>query len=72
MTDVIVRLKGALGNQMFQYAYAKAMAREYHGRALLDRSTLDIRKSTDTYRLDAFNLDMTLTSHGQNIVYRIY
>jgi len=71
MTDVIVRLKGALGNQMFQYAFAKAVARKLNGRVLLDRSWLDLPNITETYRLDAFKLDMALTSRVQNVIHRL-
>jgi hypothetical protein len=59
---VIVQLRGGLGNQLFQYAFALALAQRRRTRLLLDtrlleEGTRDRRDTPRSYHLDAFMLD---------------
>ncbi len=70
MTHVITRLKGGLGNQMFQYAAGHALATRLGVPLLIDRSHLDMRgKKVDwTLRdleLDVFRLPVAFATPGQ-------
>ena len=62
MSQVITRLMGGLGNQMFQYAAGKALATRLAVPLLVDRSFLDDPASGTTTRreleLDAFRLPL--------------
>ncbi len=55
---VISKLMGGLGNQMFQYAAGRALARRLDVPLLLDRSFLDKRDETVTHTLRDFELDV--------------
>lgn len=50
-----VRIFGGIGNQMFQYAMAKALATRHNLELLLDTS-LAVQAKTRPYRLDAFSV----------------
>lgn len=54
-SPVSVQLSGGLGNQMFQYAAARALAKRLEAPLLLDLSFFD-RNRHRTYALDAFAL----------------
>lgn len=54
-----------LGNQMFQYATARALAHRRHTRLLLDTSTYEAMAAIDTprkYELDVYNIKGTIAS----------
>ena len=54
---IIVRILGGLGNQMFQYAYAKALALD--GFAVkLDLSKVKKYKLHGGYQLDKYKIDL--------------
>lgn len=61
LKTIMVRLKGGLGNQMFQYAYSKALARKYGGRVRFDASTFKWSHVHEDYRLDELGLDLDFT-----------
>jgi hypothetical protein len=48
--DCIVRLKGGLGNQLFQYALGRALCARHSGSLYLDLSLLGIRNQSTTQR----------------------
>jgi len=60
---IIVRLTGGLGNQMFQYAFGRAMAHRYSTELKLDTSSFPERTATDNgyvernYDLDVFTVE---------------
>lgn len=60
---ITVRLIGGLGNQMFQYAAARALAQRHNTKVILDLTWFDQKFDKNTtprhYELDAFNLDTT-------------
>ncbi|MBU3623265.1 alpha-1,2-fucosyltransferase [Polynucleobacter sp. AP-Latsch-80-C2] len=52
-------LQGGLGNQMFQYAIARALSEHYQSTFLLDRSWFDVPQAETTprpYQLDLLNI----------------
>lgn len=54
---IVVRLMGGLGNQMFQYSFARAKSlREGRG-FCLDTSFLDVKKNNGEYTIRNFELD---------------
>ncbi len=58
-TSVRVRLSGGLGNQMFQYAFGRALAQARQARLVLERHGFQYRAKGETprsYALDAFVL----------------
>ena len=56
---VIVRLRGGLGNQMFQYAMGKRIALHYNTNVKLDLTSLlkKGKKDSRPYQLHIFNID---------------
>jgi hypothetical protein len=70
---IIVKLKGGLGNQMFQYAIGRALSIKHNTslgldlNMLLDRSpTIDTTKFTFyDYNLDVFNIDPKIVSKNE-------
>lgn len=54
--SVVLEVKGGLGNQLFQYSAAYAIAQAKGCKLYLDTSFYDQNKGRD-YRLDAFHLD---------------
>lgn len=62
---IIVRLKGGLGNQMFQYATGMAVAKRNGVNLILDLSSYENQSDKDTHRtfeLEAFALSHTDTT----------
>jgi|SRR3989344_3444027 len=61
---IVVRLKGGLGNQMFQYALGRVLAIKNRAELKLDTSFLNLNfKSITkrTYNLDVFNIKVGIT-----------
>ena len=59
-------LQGGLGNQMFQYAIARALSEHYQSTFLLDRSWFDVPQSETTprpYQLDLLQIQNTAKSN---------
>ena len=54
---IIVQITGGLGNQMFQYAYAKALEQRGY-RVKLDKSELETYKIHGGYQLDKYNIGL--------------
>ena len=54
---VLVRLRGGLGNQMFQYATGRAIALESDGHLELDLRALYGQRGHEFYGLDAFRIE---------------
>jgi hypothetical protein len=70
MSHVIARLKGGLGNQMFQFATGYAVAQRLDVPLLLDTSVLDLRgedlqRTTRAFELDVFALDVRFATLEQ-------
>jgi hypothetical protein len=59
MKDMIVRLFGGMGNQMFQYAAARALSSRYERKLFLDTTLADSGK-TRSYCLNVFELSADL------------
>lgn len=74
---VIVRLVGGLGNQMFQYAYAKAL--EDRGYVVkIDSYTVDMHQLHGGYQLGEYNIDLPVSTraesaryHTNNLIFKI-
>ena len=56
---IIVRIQGGLGNQMFQYAYAKALALDGN------EVKIDISNATLSSQLDSYNIDLEIASFDE-------
>ena len=54
---VIVKIIGGLGNQMFQYAYAKALQQKGY-EVKIDISAFETYKLHGGYQLDKYNIDL--------------
>lgn len=67
---IIVKLKGGLGNQMFQYATGLAVATAQRGELKLDVSGYDDPRYVNAntprqYRMHAFNLSVCIATHEE-------
>lgn len=56
---LIVKIIGGLGNQMFQYAYAKALQEKGY-KVKLDISAYETYKLHGGYQLDKYSIDMDI------------
>ncbi|NKB27296.1 MAG: hypothetical protein GKR99_06950 [Rhodobacteraceae bacterium] len=54
---ILLRLKGGLGNQMFQYAAGRALSLDRGARLEFDRRALNGKPAHERYRLDAFAIE---------------
>ena len=65
---IIVKIIGGLGNQMFQYAFAKAL--EQRGNNVkIDISAYDNYKLHGGYQLDLYNIDLRISTKEENAGY---
>ena len=58
---IIVKIIGGLGNQMFQYAYAKALEQKGY-EVKLDISAFETYKLHGGYQLDKYNVDLAIAN----------
>jgi len=78
---IIVKIKGGLGNQLFQYATAKSLAMKLHTDLFLDLSFFDAERYKGIFRLDKYRteykiadqklIDELKNKDGSNILLRI-
>ncbi|MDP2788594.1 MAG: alpha-1,2-fucosyltransferase [bacterium] len=73
---IIVRLKGGLGNQMFQYSLGRVLSLRYNTEFKLDTSFFDLNLKNVTkrgYDLDVFNIQAQIASKSDiPFVFRLY
>ena len=62
---VIVKIIGGLGNQMFQYAYAKALQQKGY-EVKIDISAFETYKLHGGYQLDKYNIDLDSSIKDEN------
>lgn len=77
MSMLIAKLKGGVGNQLFQYAAARGISVENNIECVLDLSVYEVKSAKETpreYALTFFNIAPTriLTSGERNFVIRLY
>ena len=65
---IIVKIIGGLGNQMFQYAFAKALEKRGNN-VKIDISTYDNYKLHGGYQLDLYNIDLGISTKEENAHY---
>ena len=62
---IVIKIIGGLGNQMFQYAYAKAL--EHKGYEVkIDISAFENYKLHGGFQLDHYNIDLEVTTKEEN------
>lgn len=66
---VMVKIIGGLGNQMFQYAYAKALQQKGY-EVKIDISVFETYKLHGGYQLDKYNIDLESSTKDEN--YKFY
>jgi len=62
---VIVKIIGGLGNQMFQYAYAKALQQRGY-EVKIDISAFETYKLHGGYQLDKYKIDLAVSTKEEN------
>ena len=62
---IITKLKGGLGNQLFQYAAGRAVALHHKVPLKLDLTILETYKSHNGYRLDQFAIKADIASENE-------
>ena len=62
---IIIKIQAGLGNQLFQYATARALTILYKTELKLDLSFYDNPKDRKAYRLDKFNLPITVAKKSE-------
>ncbi|MFY9241427.1 MAG: alpha-1,2-fucosyltransferase [Polaribacter sp.] len=67
---IIVRIVGGLGNQMFQYAYAKSLQQKGY-KVRIDISKFKNYKLHGGYHLDKYNIDIETSSSFSNLITRL-
>ena len=65
---IIVNIIGGLGNQMFQYAYAKALQQRGY-EVKIDISAFESYKLHGGYQLDKYNIDLLVSTKKENDKY---
>lgn len=65
---IIVKIIGGLGNQMFQYAYAKALEQKGY-KVKIDISAFETYTLHGGYHLNLYNIDLETTSKEENAQY---
>lgn len=65
---VIVKLQGGLGNQMFQYSYAKKLIENGYD-VKLDNTEVILHNTHGGYQLDKYNIDIEVSSNEENKKY---
>ncbi len=58
----IVKLRGGLGNQLFQYAFAKYLRKSFNCTVCLDTSSIELNNATRRFMLDKFYADAEIKS----------
>jgi len=71
MKTLVIRLNGGMGNQMFQYAFAKFLANQSDALLKIDKSLFDLAYVPETYRLNEFRIQPQFTSMWQNRIHRL-
>jgi len=62
---IIVKIIGGLGNQMFQYAYAKVLQQKGYT-VKIDISAFETYKLHGGYQLDKYNIDLKISTKEEN------
>ncbi len=62
---LIVNIQGGLGNQMFQYAFGKALAKRHGVPLLLNPVNFELKNSKRLFGLGEFNIDAKVASQEQ-------
>ncbi|MEK7669389.1 MAG: FkbM family methyltransferase [Patescibacteria group bacterium] len=71
--NIIIKIRGGLGNQMFQYAFGKSIATQSNSSLILDLS--NYKSSVRTFLIDKFNInyDFTFSSTSlSRIIFSIF
>ena len=67
---IVVKIIGGLGNQMFQYAFAKALEQKGN-KVKIDVSGFKNYKLHGGYQLDSFSIDLEKTNKTENLKFKI-